>query len=254
MTADQPFTAISPSDDSLTAHLQALDLLSARISSLTARTRWAARIPLNSKASILGQVVHTNELKIDIGGGYWVEMTAKEAEEYVGRRKTGMSLAASALCRDDYRSANVTALLLQHAGLRENAPKSTSNDSSTSFLGLPTEVSFNPLFALPTAAGPSQQSQAEAERKGPVLEAAPPQTSSSVASPSHSEPLKDNSTPIGSRNSTIKTSPTTLQDVVEQFLETQQGLANSSKDQIDKLKGLHSADAVSHLLFFLLQS
>ena len=89
MPSDQPINPIVPNDNSLGAHLQALDLVSARISSLTARTRWPARIPLNSKASMLGQVVHTNELKVNIGGGYWAEMTAKEAEDYVQRRKTG---------------------------------------------------------------------------------------------------------------------------------------------------------------------
>ena len=92
MPSQQPWTAIEPSGVTLPEHLQALDLLSARIRSLTAKTRWSARIPLNSKASMLGQVVHTNELKVDVGGGYWVEMTAQEAEQYVQRRKTGMSL------------------------------------------------------------------------------------------------------------------------------------------------------------------
>jgi hypothetical protein len=38
---------------------------------------------------MVGHVVHTNELKVNIGGGYWVEMTAKEAEEYIQRCKTG---------------------------------------------------------------------------------------------------------------------------------------------------------------------
>jgi CTD nuclear envelope phosphatase 1 len=102
MPSDQPFTTIAPEDSSLAAHLQALDLLSARISSLSARTRWPARVPLNSKASMLGQVIHTNELKVDIGGGYWVEMTANEAQEYVQRRKTGMSSMSGSDCNHVY--------------------------------------------------------------------------------------------------------------------------------------------------------
>ena len=91
MPDPHPFTPIIPAHNSLPAHLAALDLLAARIASLPAKTRWDARIPLNGKGSIPGQVVHTNEVKVDIGGGYWVEMTATEAVEYVNRRKTGKS-------------------------------------------------------------------------------------------------------------------------------------------------------------------
>lgn len=91
MAPDVPLMAIRPADKSLASHLQALDALSYRLEALNSRTRWPARIPLNGKASVKGSIVHTNELKVDVGGGYWVEMTAKEAQEYVQRRKTGKS-------------------------------------------------------------------------------------------------------------------------------------------------------------------
>ena len=90
MPSQQPLTPIAPADGSLGAHLAALDLLAERIGKLTSRTRWPARIALNSKASVLGQVLHTNEIRVDVGGGYWIEMTAQEATQYVQRRKTGM--------------------------------------------------------------------------------------------------------------------------------------------------------------------
>ena len=134
-------------------------------------------------------------------------------------------------------------LLLQHAGLRERTPQAPSSDSTTSLAGLPAEVSFNPLFTMPAAAGPSTQaaggSQAKesepkiTEEQPTAILQSPPTSSDAVrATPKSAEPTPTANT-------------TTLQDVVEQFLETQQNLANSSKDQIDKLKGLQSADAVS---------
>ena len=80
---------ILPSDGSLQSHLTALDLLTARLSTLTTRTRWPARIPLNSKASFSGCLIHTNDVKVNVGGDWWIEMTAEEAVEYVKRRKNG---------------------------------------------------------------------------------------------------------------------------------------------------------------------
>lgn len=82
---------LSPSTPSLSSHLQALDLLSVRLSTLSTRTRWSAEIPFNSKATAAGWLVHTNDVKVDIGGGWWVGMTAEEAREYIGRRKVGES-------------------------------------------------------------------------------------------------------------------------------------------------------------------
>lgn len=82
---------IQPADNSLQSHIAALDLLSARLSTLTTGTRWSANIPLNSKASFKGSVIHTNDIKVNVGGGWWIEMTTQEAEEYIKRRKTGAS-------------------------------------------------------------------------------------------------------------------------------------------------------------------
>ena len=88
--SDELNLPIRPSDPSLQSHLQALDLLSAQIGRLTERTRWQARIPLNSKASIQGEVIHTNEFKVHVGDGWYIEMTAQEAAAYVHRRKQGV--------------------------------------------------------------------------------------------------------------------------------------------------------------------
>ncbi|WVW84659.1 hypothetical protein I302_106693 [Kwoniella bestiolae CBS 10118] len=84
----QPLTLpILPSSPSLQSHLQALDHLSLRLQHLTSSTTHPVRIPLGSKASILGEVVHTNDIRVNIGAGYWVDMTALEASQYVQRRK-----------------------------------------------------------------------------------------------------------------------------------------------------------------------
>lgn len=85
---------LAPSGPSLAAHIAALDLLAARLDALPTRSRWPARIPINSKASFDGDIIHTDEIKVNIGGDWWIEMRATEAADYVRRRKAGESCAA----------------------------------------------------------------------------------------------------------------------------------------------------------------
>lgn len=80
---------ISPASGSLASHIQALDLLAARLASLSTRSEWETRIPLNSKASMLGKIVETGNVKINIGGEWWVDMTPQEGEAWVRRRRAG---------------------------------------------------------------------------------------------------------------------------------------------------------------------
>ncbi|OCF33496.1 hypothetical protein I316_04917 [Kwoniella heveanensis BCC8398] len=125
---DEPLSLpIEPSSPSLHSHLAALDILSLRLSSLTSSTSHSVRIPLTSKASIRGTVIHTNDIKVNLGGaslperaetpvpisdsstgtereaevnvgqsqsqqhgGWWVDMTATEASQYVRRRKRNL--------------------------------------------------------------------------------------------------------------------------------------------------------------------
>jgi len=79
---------LRPAGTSMGAYVAAIDLLAARLDMLASRSRWPARIPINSKASFEGDIVHTNQLKVNIGGEWWVEMSASEAADYVRRRKT----------------------------------------------------------------------------------------------------------------------------------------------------------------------
>lgn len=100
-TADEPLEVpIRPYDGSLGAQIAALDLLSAKLALLPSRTRWPARIPLTSKASFVGEVVHTNVVKVHLGGEWWMEMTATEAADYITRRKRGMWLVRRELAPD----------------------------------------------------------------------------------------------------------------------------------------------------------
>ena len=90
MSDDYLYLPIQPASASLSSHLQALDLLAARLSSLQTRAEWETRVPLNSKASVKGRIVDTGNVKINIGGEWWVDMTPSEGEQWIRRRKTGM--------------------------------------------------------------------------------------------------------------------------------------------------------------------
>ncbi|GMK53952.1 hypothetical protein CspeluHIS016_0105380 [Cutaneotrichosporon spelunceum] len=81
---------LRPTDHSLGAHIAALDLLATRLDALPTRSRWGARVPINSKASFVGDVVHTNEVKVNVGSDLWVEMTACDAADWVRSRKATM--------------------------------------------------------------------------------------------------------------------------------------------------------------------
>jgi prefoldin subunit 5 len=90
MSDDYLYLPVQPASASLTSHIQALDLLAARLSSLQTRVEWETRVPLNSKASVKGRIVDTGNVKINIGGEWWVDMTPLEGEQWIRRRKTGM--------------------------------------------------------------------------------------------------------------------------------------------------------------------
>jgi CTD nuclear envelope phosphatase 1 len=78
-----------PSSSHLTSHLSVLDADIARLSELSLQTRWPAYIPVSSRAHIRGNIIHPNEVKVDLGQGWWVDMTAAEAAAYLRRKKTG---------------------------------------------------------------------------------------------------------------------------------------------------------------------
>ncbi|KLT42038.1 hypothetical protein CC85DRAFT_328596 [Cutaneotrichosporon oleaginosum] len=136
---------LRPSGNTLAAHIAALDLLAARLDALATRSRWAARVPLNLKASFEGDIVHTNEVKINVGGDLWIEMTAHEAADW-------------------------TALLEEHARATEGQtvqPK--SEEEPTAGPGqrvLRTkDITFDPLLGNPPhLAQPQQTPQAQQQQ------------------------------------------------------------------------------------------
>ncbi|ORY28459.1 hypothetical protein BCR39DRAFT_201993 [Naematelia encephala] len=129
---------IRPPDHSLTSHLLALDALAGQLATLTSRTRWPAQIPLNSKASFSGELVHTNDVKVCIGGEWWVEMTAAEAVEWIHRRKRWLLEEHARVTEGVQRSYQVG-----------SKPVSVVDRSNTY---LPPVVRFNPSFPIPAAA------------------------------------------------------------------------------------------------------
>lgn len=86
MSEPQRYPVIIP-QNALQAQLQALSLLEARIFNLVAQTSWPVHVPFGPKATATGKIVHTNDLKVNLGAGVWVEMTADEAVKYLQRQR-----------------------------------------------------------------------------------------------------------------------------------------------------------------------
>jgi hypothetical protein len=87
MSGDYSNLASLPGSLSLTSQLQSLDLLASRLRSLSTKAEWESKLPLDS--SVKGKTVEN--VRINVGGEWWIEMTPSEGEAWVRRRKTGMS-------------------------------------------------------------------------------------------------------------------------------------------------------------------
>lgn len=205
---------IQPSDSSIQSHIAALDLLAARLSILTSQTRLPARIPLNSKASFSGSVIHTNDVKVIVGGERWVEMTAEEAVGYVRRRKNGeLGFEWS------WIGLIGEALLVEHARLQEGARRdiSTTGVSENEVAGpsprtaFPPTIHLNPLFGRSAVAGPTRHPAAPA-----IIESSAQEKSSEPDTLARSGPVA------------ASKAESSLADVLDEFVETQRVLANDT--------------------------
>jgi hypothetical protein len=87
MSGDHNNLASIPGSQSLTSQLQFLDTLASQFSSLVTKAEWDSKLPLDS--SVKGKAVEN--VRINVGGEWWVDMTPSEGEAWVRRRKTGMS-------------------------------------------------------------------------------------------------------------------------------------------------------------------
>lgn len=134
---------IVPASPSLASHVQALTLLSAQLAALPTQSRWPARIPLTSKGSVRAQLVHTNEVKINVGGAWWVEMTAEEARAYVERRKRAL-LEEHARAKEGQARASFS--LVEDAERGPGTAGGGARDKDK--VRLP-DIRFNPIFRLP---------------------------------------------------------------------------------------------------------
>lgn len=175
---------LRPSGHTLASHIAALDLLATRLDSLPSRSRWPARVPINSKASFDGDVVHTNEVKVKVSGDWWVEMTAHQAADYVRQRKASESTSGW------LGPKLIEAMLEEHARLTEgqsvepSVGGKPSPEAGQRVLRM-SEMTFDPLLAHPAPAQPPQgerlqQQQSEATSSPPNSEPASSEPSAPV--------------------------------------------------------------------------
>jgi hypothetical protein len=87
MSGDQNNLASLPGSQSLTSQIQSLDSLASRLRSLVTNAEWESKLPLDS--SVKPETVEN--VRINVGGEWWVEMTPLEGEAWVRRRKIGKS-------------------------------------------------------------------------------------------------------------------------------------------------------------------
>jgi hypothetical protein len=85
MSGDYDNLASLTGPQSLTSQLQALDTLASRLSSLVTKAEWESKLPLDS--SVKGKTAEN--VRINVGGDWWVDMTPSEGQAWVRRRKTG---------------------------------------------------------------------------------------------------------------------------------------------------------------------
>lgn len=189
---------IRPTSPSLISQIRALDLLSARLENLSSKSL-PVRVPLTTKASFRG-VVQGDLVKVNLGAGWWIDMTPHEASDYLQRRR-------SALLEDQARRIDGS-----------SAPARLSRQKS------PKGVTFNPIFAplgmvepsiAPASSVMSQYPEAGPSKPSPRATPTPPKRASASPSPRPS--------PITNRDSEERIQ--TLTDLVNGFVEKQQMMA-----------------------------
>jgi hypothetical protein len=87
MSGDYSNLASLPGSPSLTSQLKSLDLLASRLRPLSTKAEWESKLPLDS--CVKPKTVEN--VRINVGGEWWVDMTPSEGEAWVRRRKIGMS-------------------------------------------------------------------------------------------------------------------------------------------------------------------
>lgn len=88
MSGDYSNLASLQGGQSLTSQIQSLDTLASRLSSLVTKAEWESKLPLDS--SVKGKAVEN--VRINVGGEWWVDMTPPEGEAWVRRQKIGTSI------------------------------------------------------------------------------------------------------------------------------------------------------------------
>ncbi|KAK4687034.1 unconventional prefoldin RPB5 interactor 1, partial [Tremellales sp. Uapishka_1] len=142
---------IQPPTSSLEASLQTLSLLSARLASLPSKASHPVSIPFTSKARFAGEIIDTNNVRVGLGEGWFVDMSAEEARAYVERRKN--DLLEGEMARLGYgREAKVVDNMEEKRGKRD--------------------IPFDPAFSLTTPVAATKEETPEVTpvpRAGPVI-------------------------------------------------------------------------------------
>ena len=168
-----------------------------------------------------GVVVNTNDVKVNVGGGYFVGMTALEASEWVKRRKEGSFSLEQPKCQ----SADFgIVLLLEHARHGEGQGRSFENqqpmkstmgshgaESKFKSARSPT-IHLNPIFSN-AIAGPSKSNTPQS----PVR----PQLPTGETTGRLDEPAKSATSRKGKAVEATGSEKDDLMDAIEKFVDAQ---------------------------------
>ncbi|KAK6908209.1 hypothetical protein I203_102210 [Kwoniella mangroviensis CBS 8507] len=239
--SDRPLSLpIIPSSPSLHSHLAALDHLSLQLQHLTTFTTRPARIPLGTKASMLGDILHTNDIKVNIGCGYWVDMTAQEASEYVKRRKDQLLEEHARLLEGHRRPAAVDRLEKKVSDV-----KSKGKEGKRRLVD--PKVGFHPVFhKMPETdvAGSSNSSAEDEEGKAINGEEAPQAQAKQIEIQTlSSESSKTDLTNTSTQNLHSSRTDSTTQSV--RIKDSEQSVGSSLLELLDDKDGSVGAVGVS---------
>ena len=89
MSDDLCFLPIRPPSPSLRSQILSLDVLAAQLSSLKRSVAWDTATSASFGAQNKESLAATGNIKINVGGEWWVDMTPAEGLAWIRRRKAG---------------------------------------------------------------------------------------------------------------------------------------------------------------------
>lgn len=89
MSDDLCYLPIRPPSPSLRSQTRSLDVLAAQLSSLKRTVAWGTATSASFGAQNKESLAATGNIKINVGGEWWVDMTPAEGLAWIRRRKAG---------------------------------------------------------------------------------------------------------------------------------------------------------------------